>query len=264
MFTYGIVCFLLLKSTVRSLKIRTQETFFTSTDWCEFQESTTSSLILQHPWSLSCICIFWKSPILVSFTEVHVSYSLSWSFPEPLPGPDPLRTSCEVLSARSAHGCPRATAERCWVPATPSKVNGNSRCLAFLQRVSERDGEYPDTGKKLQAEGGPEGKKICWGPLTSHFFTSPPAVKATGSLCALGGCTPEKPPVLLKTRLPSGLAFKEREIKKAERCLPWATSAGRRIACTATLHSVHLQLSWGFPMNSFLWNIWGGVEDISS
>lgn len=202
MFTYGIVCFLLLKSTVRSLKIHTQETFFTSTEWCEFQESTTNSLILQHPWSLSCICIFWKSPNLVSFTEVHVSYSLSWTCPEPLPGPDPSHTSCGVLSAHSAHGCPRVTAEKCWVPATRSEVNGNSRCSAFLQRVAKGDGEYPDTGKKLLVEGGPEGKKICWGLPTSRFFTSPPPVKATGSLCALGGCTPEKPPVLLKNRLP--------------------------------------------------------------
>ena len=152
MFTYGIVCFLLLKSTVKSLKICTQETFLMSTERCEFQESTTSSLILQHPWSLSCICIFWKSPILVSFTEVHVSCSLLWTLLEDLPWPDPLHTRCEVLSAQGTHGCPWVTGERCWVPETPSEANGNSRCSAFLQRVAKRDGEYPDTGKKLQAE----------------------------------------------------------------------------------------------------------------
>lgn len=172
MFTYVIVCFLLPKSTVRSLKICTQETFFKSTEWCEFQESTTSSLMLQHPWSLSCTCIFWKSPILVSFTEVHVSYSLSRTFPEPLPGPDPLHTSCEVPSARSTHGCPWVTTERCWVPATPSEVNGNSRYSVFLQRVAKRDGEYPDTGKKLQAEDLKERKfaEVPPCPVSSQVF----------------------------------------------------------------------------------------------
>ncbi len=83
MFTYGIVSFLLLKSAVRSLKIHTQETFFTSTEWCEkkvscdlfyvnrmvwISRSTMSSLMLQHPRSLGCTRIFWKSSILVPFT----------------------------------------------------------------------------------------------------------------------------------------------------------------------------------------------------
>lgn len=256
MFAYGIVCFLLLKSTVKSLKIRTQETFFTSTEWCEFQESTTSSLILQHPWSLSCTCIFWKSPVLVSFTEVPVSYSLSQTFPEPLPGPDPLSTSCEVLGAHSTRRCPWVTTERCWVPATPSEVNGNSRCSAFLQRVTKRDGQYPDTGKILQAEVLKERKfaEVPTCPVSSQVFL---LLKQQGAFVLWGTA-------LLKTRLPSGLAFKGREIKKAERCLLGPTSAGRSITCTAPLHSVHLQPSQCSPTNSFLQNIWGGVEDISS
>lgn len=44
--------------------------------------------------------------------------------------------------------------------------------------------------------------------------------------------------VLLKTRLPSGLALKGREIKQAERCLPAVASAGLSIPCTASLHSI--------------------------
>lgn len=167
-----------------------------STEWCEFQETATSSLILQHSWSLSCISVFWKSTIFFSFTEVHVSYSFSWTFPECLPGSNPLCASYEALSALSAHGCPWITTERCWVPATPSEVNGNSMCSAFLQRVAKRDGDTLALQKKLQAEGGSEGKKMNWSLPTSHFFTSPcwsnREPLCSGWLCSWKTfCTPE-------------------------------------------------------------------------
>lgn len=90
-------------------------------------------------------------------------------------------------------------------------------------------------------------KERKWAEVPLHPTSLQVLVGATGSLCALGGCVPEKPPALLKTRLPSGLALKGREIKQAERCLPAVTSAGWSIPCTAPLHSIAPTAASGLP-----------------